>query len=237
MSWLSAGASFLSSGLQAGLSYLGQSEANEAAYDIFREKMAFDERMFKNRYRYTMEDMRRAGLNPILAYKQGGGSPPTAGLYQPGNEYAGAASAAGAGVSSALAARRADLELDAMAAQIDVAKEQAKNVRTDTEVKGKQVQNVVEDTYMKRANTKLMDMTSKLRNEERRRVIQDAANMRLQEFILQHQKQITAAAAKGATETEKVYASIYGQWLRWIQATFGAFEGPAGASALRGVMR
>lgn len=37
---------------------------------------AFQERMYKNRYRYTMEDMRNSGLNPILAATVGGGTQP-----------------------------------------------------------------------------------------------------------------------------------------------------------------
>lgn len=232
MVW-SALASLAGSGLQAGLSYLGQSEANEQAYQIWQEKRAFDERMFRNRYRYTMEDMRGAGLNPILAYKQGGGSPPTAGLYQPGNELAGAAEAAGSGVSSALAARRADAELDVISETAKKAAAETANIKTDTMVKSKLVQKTAEETLLARANTALADMTKHLRNEERRRVIQDAANMKIHEYILQHQKQITAAAAKGAEATERVYATMYGEILRILQATFDALGGRPSVKGLR----
>lgn len=38
---------------------------------------------YKNRYKWTMEDMRNAGLNPILAGQVGGGSSPPAASTQP----------------------------------------------------------------------------------------------------------------------------------------------------------
>ena len=73
MSWAAAlqAAATIGSGL---LSRGGQSEANSANLAIAREQMAFQERMFKNRHTYEVEDLRRAGLNPILS---AGGQPPS----------------------------------------------------------------------------------------------------------------------------------------------------------------
>lgn len=41
-----------------------------------KKQRAFQEKMYRHRYRYTMEDMEKAGLNPMLAAKLGGGSAP-----------------------------------------------------------------------------------------------------------------------------------------------------------------
>lgn len=41
-----------------------------------KDAMDFQKEMYKHRYQWTMEDMRKAGLNPILAYSQGGGGVP-----------------------------------------------------------------------------------------------------------------------------------------------------------------
>lgn len=47
-------------------------------YASARQAQEFSRENYKHRYRWTMEDMRKAGLNPILAGQVGGGSGPPA---------------------------------------------------------------------------------------------------------------------------------------------------------------
>jgi len=50
--------------------------ANEASLQGTREQIGFQERMSNSAYQRAMSDMRNAGLNPMLAYSQGGASTP-----------------------------------------------------------------------------------------------------------------------------------------------------------------
>jgi len=59
-----------------GLSFIGQQQANAANSQIAARQMQFQETMSNSAYQRAMADMQKAGLNPMLAYAQGGASTP-----------------------------------------------------------------------------------------------------------------------------------------------------------------
>lgn len=84
----------LGSAIGGWFGYRGQKAANETNIQLGREQMAFQERMSNTSYQRGVKDMQEAGLNPMLAYSQGGASAPLGSMPRVEN-------AAGAGVSSA----------------------------------------------------------------------------------------------------------------------------------------
>jgi len=110
-----------------GASLIGGAMQNNAAAAAADKQMAFQKDSAQNQYRWAMDDMRNSGLNPILAYKQGGAGTLSGSSYTPQNIGAAAATGAtaGAGVaSSAIQASRNQAELA--------------NIAADTALKGSQ---------------------------------------------------------------------------------------------------
>ena len=117
-----------------GAALIGGAVSGFGAYRANREnratsarQMAFQERMSNTAYQRSMADMRKAGLNPILAAKLGGASTPQGASYTAQN--AGLAATQGfqqvsSGIASISSARQAQ-------AQTTLIAEQATKVRTE----------------------------------------------------------------------------------------------------------
>jgi len=101
---ISAGA-----GLLGGLmGQKGQEETNLANAQQARDQMDFQERMSSTSYQRGVKDMEAAGLNPMLAYSQGGASTPGGAMATMGNPKLAAIQGAAAGLSTATQAAQID---------------------------------------------------------------------------------------------------------------------------------
>ena len=89
---------------------LGGAATRRAQIGLAREQMAFQERMSSTAYQRAVHDMRLAGINPMLAYQQGGASSPGGAMPQ-------LQDIVGPAVSSAMHGKRLVAELQNMAKQ------------------------------------------------------------------------------------------------------------------------
>lgn len=104
--------------IMGGLDVIGGMAANEQQVGLSREQMAFQERMSSTAYRRAMQDMREAGLNPMLAAKVGAASTPAGAMPQIRNVLGEAVGR----MSSAASAVRAPAEVGLTEEQVIVAR-------------------------------------------------------------------------------------------------------------------
>lgn len=138
--------------ITAGAGLLGSKKAADSQRDtnvvnreIAREQMEFQERMSNTAYQRAMDDMRAAGLNPILAYQQGGASAPHGAAIPYVNPWAGAGRDFANTASSAVQAAKVPAQI----AEIN-----------------EKVKNIFQDTRVKRATEFLKDMDTRLKSAQ-----------------------------------------------------------------------
>jgi hypothetical protein len=103
--------------ITAGANLLGSHMRNKEAKKASARQMAFQRDMSDTSYQRGMEDMRKAGLNPILAGKVGGASTPTGSTYNPENVATSAVQAYN--VTNLTAQQARNQRLDADLKQLD----------------------------------------------------------------------------------------------------------------------
>lgn len=105
-----------------------QKKANKSNIQLGREQRSWEERMSNTSYQRGVEDMKLAGLNPLLAYSQGGASTPStsATTVQPEDAF-------GRGIQSAAAKQMQVLQLEQLQAQTQLTQQQTRKTSAEAD--------------------------------------------------------------------------------------------------------
>jgi len=108
----------IAAGVSGGLAAFGQERTNAQNAQLAREQMDFQANMSGTSYQRAVADMMAAGLNPMLAYSQGGASTPS-------GQTAVMQNALGAGATSGVQGYQLALNAAQNVADIELKREQA----------------------------------------------------------------------------------------------------------------
>lgn len=172
-----------------------QKKANTTNIDLQRQQQDWEERMSSSSYQRAVTDMKAAGLNPMLAYSQGGASTPSvsAATVQPED-------AIGRGLQSALQQRIASAQLEQIQAQTDQTRKTTESIDIDNSIKGWDVPYASANSADKRASInaaadKAMQEVRNLKLEYDRNKFDLDTKRKLQEGLIKAQNIANELAA------------------------------------------
>lgn len=208
------------------LGFIGQQQTNQKNWDIAQaanaasaeqaqRQMDFQERMRSTQYQTAIEDMKKSGLNPMLAYSQGGAGTPSGAMGQVTTAKVG--NAIGSALAGAQAASMTAADLDLKDATTQNTSAQTIKTEADTIQTAANIGKILEDTKVSTQTQKNLEAT---------------LNKILEEIMLTkaQTKQTSAQTGKTTAETSNIEKGIAPSadpaWYRDLKRVVESFKTP-----------
>lgn len=202
------------------LGFVGQQQTNQANWDVAQasnaasaeqaqKQMDFQERMRSTQYQTAIADMKNSGLNPMLAYAQGGAGTPSGAMGQVSTAKIGNTIASALSGAQSLSMNEADIDLKKATTTGTAAstlKTEADTIKTAAEIG-----NILQTTKLNTQQTRnLEEMLLKLQ--------QEIKNLRATEGLTSAQTVKTTSEEKNIKEN--IAPSVDPFWYRDLKKNF-----------------